>query len=350
MLIGKVLTNKAKEILKIERSTRTMDYTKVLKRAWHTVWNYRALWIFGVILALTTGGGTNNWVQYRLGSEDFSQRGLRIERIPPGVVSTLLAIGVGLACLIVILIVAAAIARYVAETALIQMVDDYEETGQKRSVRQGLRMGWSRTAWRLFLIDLLIGLPVAVAFILLFLLAAAPLLLWTTKSMAAGALGTATTIALGLLVVLLAIVVAVIISVLKPFFRRACVLEGLGVTEAIRQGYAVVRQNLKDVVVMWLITVGLRIGWVIAMIPIVLLLLVVSGLLGGALALLAGGLTGLAFEGPTPWIVAAVVGIPVFILVMAVPLAFLGGLLEVFLSSTWTLTYRELRAKAAAIA
>jgi hypothetical protein len=253
-----------------------MDYTKVLKRAWHTVWTYRALWIFGVILALTAGGGANNWVQYSFRGEDFSQRGLRIERIPPEVVSTLLAIGVGLACLVVLLIVVVAIARYVAETALIRMVDDHEETGQKRRMRQGFRMGWSRSAFRLFLIDLLIGLPLAATFILLFLLAVAPLLLWATESTAAGALGTAITIVLGLLVVLLAIVVAMILSVLMPFFRRVCVLEGLGVTEAIRQGYAVVRRNLKDVVVMWLITVGLRIGWVIVMIPVVLLVLVVS--------------------------------------------------------------------------
>jgi hypothetical protein len=93
---------------------------------------------------------------------------------------------------------------------------------------------------------------------------------------------------------------------------------------------------------MWLITVGLRIGWTILMIPVVLLLLVVSGALGGLLALLAGGLTGLAFEGAVPWIVAGVVGIPIFILVLAAPLSFLGGLFEVFMSSTWTLTYREL--------
>ena len=203
-------------------------------------------------------------------------------------------------------------------------------------------MGWSRSAFRLFLIDLLIGLPLAVAFMLLFLLAAAPLLLWATESTAAGALGTATTIGLGLLVVLLAIVVAVILSVLKPFFQRVCVLQQMGVVESIRQGYAVVRHNLKDVGLMWLITVGLRIGWAILMIPIVFLLLVVSGALGGLLALLAGGLTGLVFEGAAPWIVGGVVGIPIFILVLAAPLSFLGGLFEVFLSSTWTLTYREL--------
>ena len=328
-----------------------MNHTKVLKRAWHIVWRYRALWVFGFILALTAGGGGGGGgAQYSLGGEDFSGRGLRIERVPPEVVSMLLAIGIGLACLVVILIIVAAIARYVATTALIRMVDDHEETGQKRSIRQGFRMGWSRSAFRLFLIDLLIGLPLAVAFILLFLLAAAPLLLWATESTAAGALGTATTIGLGLLVVLLIIVVAVILSVLMPFFRRVCVLQHTGVVESIRQGYAMVKRNLKDVALMWLIILGLRIGWTILMIPVVLLLLVVSGGLGGLLALLSGGLTGLAFEGAMPWIVAAMVGIPIFILVMAVPLSLLGGLFETYLSSTWTLTYRELRAEGAAMA
>ena len=211
-------------------------------------------------------------------------------------------------------------------------------------------MGWSRSAFRLFLIDLLIGLPTAAAFILLFALALAPLLLWATEVEAVGVIGTVLTVGLFIFVILLAIVVAVVLSALKPFFQRVCVLEGLGVTESIRQGYAVVWHNLKDVGLMWLITVGLRIGWVILMIPVGLLLVVVSGAMGGLLALLAGGLTGLAFESATSWIVAALVGIPVFLLVLVAPLSFLGGLFEVFLSSTWTLTYRELCAEATPIA
>jgi hypothetical protein len=190
---------------------------------------------------------------------------------------------------------------------------------------------------------------VAIGFILIFLLAASPLLLWATESNAAGAVGTALTVGLGLLAILLAIVVAVILSVLKPFFRRVCVLEGLGVTEAIRQGYVMVRRDLKDVGLMWLITFGLRIGWGILMIPVVLLLLVVSGVLGGTLGLMVGGLTRLAFEGAAPWIAGGLVGIPIFILVMVLPLSLLGALFEVFLSSTWTLTYRELRGETALI-
>jgi hypothetical protein len=35
-----------------------LDVTKILKRSWHIVWNYRTLWIFGFILAVTIGGNS----------------------------------------------------------------------------------------------------------------------------------------------------------------------------------------------------------------------------------------------------------------------------------------------------
>jgi hypothetical protein len=321
-----------------------MDHLKVLKRAWEITWRYRVLWVFGIIVALTTARSSRG-PQYSFNGEDFAPGGeFPLPAIPPEVSSILIAIGVGLACVIVILIIASVVARYVAETALIRMVDDYEETGEKRSVRQGFRLGWSRTALRLFLIDLLIGLPTALAFILLFALALAPLLLWTTKSTAAGVVGTVATIGLGFLFVLLAIVVGIVLSLLMHFFRRACALEELGVIESIRQGFDFVRQHLKDVGIMWLIMVGLGLGWMILMIPVTILLVVVGAMVGGFPALLVGGLASLFFEGAVPWILAAAVGIPIFILVVAVPGLFLGGLAEVFKSSVWTLTYRELRA------
>ncbi len=327
-----------------------MNHMKILKQAWEITWRYRVLWIFGIILALTTahGGGGNNGgqVQYNISGEDFPLPGGKfpIPEILPQVAGTLVAIGVVLACVIVILVVASVVARYVAETALIQMVDDYEETGEKHSVCQGFRLGWSRTALRLFLIDLLIGLPVAVVFILLSALAFAPLLLWATDSTAAGVIGTVATIGLFFLFVLLAIFVGAVLSLLKQFFRRVCALEEVGVTESLRQGYFIVRQHLKDVALMWLLMVGLGLGWIIVMIPVIILLLILGVVLGGLPALLVGGLAGLVSEGAVPWILAGAVGIPIFILVVAVPWLFLGGLMEVFKSSVWTLTYRELRA------
>jgi hypothetical protein len=335
-----------------------MDYTKVLRRAWHTVWNYRTLWIFGIILALTTGGGSwsaargdgDRGFQYNFGGEDLFR--FEMGEMPPAeVVSILIAIGVGLVCVIVVLAIAATIARYVAETALIRMVDDHEKTGQKHSVREGFRMGWSRTAFRLFLIKLLIGLPTALAFILLFALAFALLLLWVTGSNVAGGIGTVTTIGLFFPILFLAIVAGVVLSLLRQFFWRACALEEMGVIESIRQGFSLVRRHLKDVIVMWFLMIGVQIGWVIALIataivlfPAIILLIVVGGVLAGLPALLVGGLASLIFQGAVPWILAGVVGLPIFILVMAAPWIFLGGLMEVFKSSVWTLSYQELRA------
>jgi len=40
-----------------------MKHAQILKRSWEILWSYKALWIFGIILALTTasgGGGGGN--------------------------------------------------------------------------------------------------------------------------------------------------------------------------------------------------------------------------------------------------------------------------------------------------
>ena len=116
-----------------------MDHIGVLKRAWHMTWRYRVLWVFGIILALTTSrGGSGGGGQYNFGGDDFaSPGGFATPQIPPEVIGLLIAVGLALACLFLILIVVGTIARYVAETALIRLVDDHEETGEKRSVGQG---------------------------------------------------------------------------------------------------------------------------------------------------------------------------------------------------------------------
>lgn len=323
-----------------------MDYGKVLKRSWEILWRYRVLWVFGVIVALTAAGGGGEGVGPQM-SWSGDGEGPGVPTIPPEVVGTLVAIGVGLLCLIVILAIVGLIAQYVSQTALIRMVDDYEETGEKRGVRQGFRLGWSRTALRLFVIDLLTRLPsVLVVFLLVLLGLGGVVWMFLTPEGATvmNVIGAVAYIGLSFLLILVAIVVSLVVSLFRQFFFRVCALEELGVIESLRQGYQFVRRHLRDAVLMWLIMIGLEIAWMIVMIPMVLVLLVVAALVAGLPALLVGGLAAFALEGPAPWILAAVIGLPIFILVMVAPLTFLGGLAEVFKSSVWTLTYRELRA------
>ena len=386
-----------------------MKHSEVFRQAWRMVWRYRALWVFGIILALTTAswpgvtsiGGDDDEDRGSLvyvlpngaiieipGDDDRSDddgnlifnykhqadgrpyhRGdvvisynspndlsvgvvaversgrlyLRTVDVRPRTVWAILALGIGLACAAVILFIASRIAHYVAETALIRMTSDYSETGKRHGMWQGLRIGWSRSAWRLFLVDLAIDLPVATVLTLLFLVALVPLLLWTVGSTVAGVVGTLSTISLVLLAIFAAVVAGVFVPLLRRVFRRACALEGLKVGQAIRQGFTIIVDNLLDVGLTWLITIGVRIALAVVMVPVVLILVTVSATLSGTLALLVGGLTGLALEGATPWVLGAVAAVSTFLLVLATPLAFLGGLLEVYLSSTWTLTYRQLR-------
>jgi hypothetical protein len=325
-----------------------MDHIRILKRAFSITTSYRALWIFGILLALTTGGnprisGGSNGGRGGTGSGTFQW-----PKISPDVLTGLIVAGVVFLCVTLLLAVAAAIARYVAETALIRMVDQHEATGVKVSVRQGFRLGWSRAALRLFWMDLMISLSALTAFLLLVLLAASPLLVWLTDSTPARVLGTVVAVALAVVVIFVAIVAGIALSLLLQLWHRAVVLEDRNVNAAVRRGWQLLRQRLGDVVVMGLILFALGLAWTIVLVPVVFLLVAVAALGGGLPALLVYAVASLIAQGATPWIAAIIVGLPIFIVVMAIPLAVLGGLVQTFQSSTWTLTYRELLALEAA--
>ncbi len=113
---------------------------------------------------------------------------------------------------------------------------------------------------------------------------------------------------------------------------------------SIRRGYDVVRAHLKDVGLMWLIMLGVNIAFFVVIIPIVVVVLIAGGLAGGAVLFVVRGIVGLFAPVAAAWIVAAVLAILAFLVVMIVPLTFVGGLRQVFQSTTWTLTYRELTA------
>ncbi len=342
-----------------------MDHVKVLKRSWEILWRYRALWVFGVIVVLCAAGASGNpsipqgggnghqelgappWGDaWRWEGEPLAEIVPQIMGVWATVAGVILAVVAALCCLAIIVTIARLIFLYVGETALILMVDDYEETGEKRGVRQGFRLGWSRTALRLFVIDLLTRVPALLLGFMLFLLVAGIIGLFVLlqDGVVLKIIAVVAGIGIGFLVALTMILLGLAISLVRPLIFRVCALEDRGVIDSFRIGFDFIKAHLGDTAIMWLIMVGLQIGWVIVMIPVVLFLLLVGGVLGGLAGLTVGGLSSLIFEGAIPWIVGFGVGIPLFILIMAAPLLFLAGLAEVFKSSVWTLTYRELRA------
>jgi hypothetical protein len=368
-----------------------MNTIKILKRACQLTWRYRALWFFGAVLALTTlsavywvpwqgqqntdeqikikfnrdftihlpgGGFTIDFsspdridIQLDSGQSPSELRDLEAflsEVVPPNIWLILIETAIILAALIVL----GTMARYVAETAMIRMVDDTEESGRTLSLHSGLGLGWSLQAGRIFLIDLFVYLLAGLTFILVFGIALLPLLLILTGStpvIIVGAVGT-----LGLLVVAgyLVFIGGMILSLVMQPVKRACVLDNLGVIASIQKGFQVVRSHRKEVATAWLIWIVIRILWLpvsfvtmILISPVLIMTILLGCVAGGAVGLLVGGIASLFAGGATPWIMGSLVGLPIFILVAISPMLFLGGLVQVFLFNLWTLTYRGLREK-----
>ena len=356
-----------------------MDPIKILKRAWHILWSYRALWVFGLILALagagSHGNGSNSSSRheanpqssqqqplpqdmreaFKQGSQEMQRlfnEGLTKAGISKEELSTLIWIGVIFVVLCLIFGLVLAVARYVSETAVIRMVDEYENTGTKMTIKQGFRIGWSRTSWRLFLINLLVNLPLILGIVLL--LTGVGIAIFRSMSQGFQQPATFTIVALIGVMFLLIFVVAIVsifLGLLRHFFWRACALENLGVRESLSRGFQMARENWKNIGIMWLVMIGLGIVWaivsivaIIVTIPVVLVTAVAGALVAVIPVLLAGGLTSLFLHGWLPWIVGTLFVLPLFFTIAFSPWLLLGSWQTVFASTVWTLVYRELKA------
>ncbi|MBI5953058.1 MAG: hypothetical protein HY865_15475 [Chloroflexi bacterium] len=357
-----------------------MDPIKILKRAWHILWSYRALWVFGLILAMAGAGslgnnGSNNSSRNEANSQSSQQQplpedmgeafkqvtheiqkafyaGLDKVGIPKDDAGTLIGIVIAFVIFCVILGLIFAVARYVAETAVIRMVDEYENTGTKMTIREGFRIGWSRTSWRLFLINLLVNLPLILGMTLLLVGVGMAIFQSMTRGFQTPAMFLIVAlIAFMFLVIFVVAIITIFLGLLRHFFWRACALENLTVRESLSRGFQMARQNWKNIGIMWLVMIGLGIVWaVVSAIALVLTLPVVAvTAVAGALvavipALLAGGLTSLFLNGWLPWIVGVLFVLPLFFTVAFSPWLLLQGWQTVFTSTVWTLVYRELKA------
>jgi hypothetical protein len=312
-----------------------MHYTNLLQRAWKITWRYKVLWIFGILLALASGGGGSG------GGGSSSGGGGGAAPAVPGVFNAnpglIFAFVTLCCCVLLILIVALTIVRYVARTALYRGVDQIEATGAGPTWREGFRLGWSNRAFRLWLLDLVVWIPFALVALVLLGLGATPLLLLIIDNPVARGIGIVGMIGLEMLIIVLVIVAGLVLGALGQFWSREIAIADRNLGEAITTGYRLVRSRLKDVSVMWLLMAAIGLGFGLVMIPIAIAVIMVALAVGGGLGFALFRLTDSVL-----W--AALFGLPPFLLIMLVPLTFIEGIYLVFESSTWTLTYREVAA------
>ena len=315
-----------------------MNHIELLKRAFRITWRYKPLWLFGFILALCGGSQSGGGGNFNFPTSSSSEFG-NFESTPwlPEVDPSLIVAAVaGLVCLILLLAVIAVVAQYVSRTALIGMVRQIEVT-ESVTVREGWRLGWSRSAWRVFLLSLLIGIPVAIVSIVLLLLAFSPLLLLLIDDTVAWVIGIALTVMVFIFVLLLLLLLGAIIMPFMELAWRRTVLDDRGVITSLREVIDLIKARFKDVAIVWLLMVGIGIGWGLASLLVVLPIALIA-------ALLIGGIpAGLVYLLSQSWVGAAVTGLPLALLTLILISSAATGFYLIFQSAVWTLTYLEIK-------
>lgn len=355
-----------------------VDIGNTLKRAWQILWNYKVLWVFAFLLAISGGagssgggGGGGSGYSGSLSGGDhsapfFSGRGAPQwwrdavewgeQNVAPlfateeKAMQTVIWIIVGIFLISIIVSLLLSLVRYPAETAIIRMVDEHETSGVKYKFKQGWKLGWNRRAFRLFMVDLLIGLPAAL------------IMIGLVGGLAALGFGIYRQVEMGLFpgeligvifiafFLLLFSLVMVAVGILRNYIVRYAAIDGADVKASFRSGWNLFKTNLKDTVLMALVLFGVSIAFGFVVIMAMFLLIPAYAILalpGAILAVIPGGLTYLItslFSAEIlPWIVAAVVGLPFFFAVVFSPLTLLGGLFSLFTHNVWTLVFRALR-------
>lgn len=256
-----------------------MDYGKLFSRAWDLIWKHKFLIVLGILVALGgAGGGSGGTSGFSGGEGDFNVRNLPrfdFNFSAPLRNLDLPAFAVGGILILVVLAVMIALVVWVvgliSRGGLIYGANAVS-TGQEATFMESLRAGWGK-GWRLVGIGLVPAIPV--------------LLLMVSAFFSAGFYISGRTIAREgqffnlpgfvipvIAVTCLLVLLALLLSLLRTFANRACMLEDRGVIDSYRRGFEVLGDHFGQVLVLFLLQIVISLGiWFVLLLPSILIAL-----------------------------------------------------------------------------
>jgi len=308
-----------------------MDFGQVLTKAWKIIWKFKVLWIFGFLASCgqngggSSGGSSNTGVQYSRGDQNLPP-GMRqffhgfenfFDAIQAWQIAALI---IGILFLVLIIAAISAIFSTVGRVGLIQGTVKAEAGAEKITFSELFNSG-KPFFWRIFGFNFLAGLAVMIIVILLLL-----------PFIGLGIL----TLGIGMLclipIICLLIPASWLITVIFEQVNIAIVIEDLNIIDGLKRGWEVFRENIGNMIVMSLILVvgGAIVGFVIALPMIFVMVPAAIGVIGGL-----SSNSDLIFGGG---IATALVCLTAYLPVLIV----LGGILQAYIKTAWTLTYLQL--------
>lgn len=298
-----------------------MDFGAILKRSAEITWRFKALWIFGILASCGSsrgggggagGGGGGAPGQYDFGPGEADQFERFIENIP---LEVIVFVVVGIVLLILTLGLIFLLLGVLGQAGLIGgfVLADDGQVATLSSVFQTARENFLRIlAIRLIfaVAGLIIAIPIVFGIVALVVL----------------------TLGLGLLCLIpllcLLVPLGIAVGLYSELTQVAAVVDDLPVLESFRRAWDVFRDNIGAIIVMALILIigGGVLSFLLALPIFFVAVPAITGFLIGTDVAIGGGL-GLAA-------LCFVIYLPVLIL--------LSGILQTFITGSWTITYRRL--------
>lgn len=248
-----------------------MDYGKLFSKAWDIVWEHKYLILLGVLVALGSAGGSGAGQGGASGMNDQSPPGMppfdfNLQEPFRNLGVPLFALVGGLILLGVVLVVGLAlwVISTISRGGLIHGADTLAGGGVS-SFSTSFRAGWKK-GWRL----VGIGLFPAVPGFLLVLIGLFSFGLYRRVEIWGGdAISSTVPAMLGFIpniaLVCVLLLTMLLLSLLRSFANRACMLEDQGVFDSYRRGFEVLFDNLGAAIVLFLLQVAVTIGVVLAL-------------------------------------------------------------------------------------
>jgi hypothetical protein len=326
-----------------------MNFGHIIKRAWQLVWRYRFLWWLGILALFTEGslGSAPNFNFYSGGSSLFNGNSNQTPSTIPNIDGSSLIKDVPrvlgtqtsnffnndwgkLAIIIFIVILLLLILclvifyfSYCAKAGLILSVNSLEEGKENYNFKIAFHQG-RRFFWRLFGMNLLMGLLVFLSIGVL----SVPVIIVLVLNQSITSI--VAVILYAIFVFLLLFIFLIYLSIVLKIAERALVLNNWGITKSLNFGQKIIKGQFGNTFLTWLISVGLELGYGLA-------LLIVLTCLGAILIIL-----GIIIYFIAKWVGVAIY-CSIFGLALLVLIFALNGYFTAFISSYWTLAYRQIQ-------
>lgn len=299
-----------------------MDYGKVLGRAWEITWRWKVLWIFGFLASL--GQGTQSTSSYRPSDQEFN----KMFQNPAEVLAPIIGVVVAIICILIIIAIILWVVSVISRGALIAGVVQVEDEGSTSFGR-----AWAagrKKFWTLFGLGVLAAIPMIILVLLGVIFFAAGIASGVGLMDVQEAAGITTIVTTSIICLCFLccgmVVLGMVLEQIRVYGERAAILEDLGWIEAFKRGWQVIKENLGPTIILWLIF------FAIGMVIFVSILVIIGVLTLPFLAVIG-------FSEPGAWMIApAICGG----LLMLVVFALLRSIVTTYISTTWTLAYREL--------